>query len=435
MFLTNKHLDRRTFLRGMGATVGLPLLDAMIPARALSAFTRSAVPRMAFVYFPHGAVMHEWTPAEAGRRFTLGRILEPLAPFTDRLTIVSGLENRHAYGPVHAITPGTWLSGVSPGTGEQPGYGITADQVAADHIGRDTVLPSLQLATEAPRKIASGAWEGLYDDSLACTISCRASAPLSMDCSPRSVFETLFARGATADERGLRDASRRSVLDVVGADVTSLRTRLGRSDRRRLRDYLDTVRDVERRAGEARPPMPPSEESSGDTAASFDARLQLMFDLIAVAFQADMTRVASLMMAAETSQMTYEHAGVPEAFHPLSHHQNDPEKIEKLVRIQTYHTRVFASFVAKLADLPDGDGSLLDRSLILYGSNMSDSQTHDHYPLPLAIVGGGGGTVQGGQHLRYADRTPASNVLLTMLRRAGAPAESIGDSTGEFTEV
>jgi hypothetical protein len=418
MILSKKHLDRRTFLRGMGATVALPMLDAMIPALTSAA---KPVSRMAFVYFPHGAIMNEWTPAETGRRFQLGRILEPLAPFQERLTIVSGLENRHAYGPVHAITPGTWLSGVSPGAGADSPDGVTADQIAARHLGRDTPLPSLELATEAPLPISAGAWEGRYSSSLGSTISLRGSStPMPMESSPRHVFDQLFARDASAHERAVRAERGTSILDLVAADAAHVRTRLDRSDRALLHDYLDRVRDVERRV---------------EKTTSFDGRLTLMFDLIGLAFQADVARVASFMMAAETSQMTYDHIGVPDAFHALSHHQNDPEKVEKLVRVQRYHTQAFASFVRSLADVPDGEGSLLDRSLILYGSNMSDSHAHDHFPLPIAMIGGACGTVRGGQHLRYPDRTPESNVLLTMLHRCGVPVESIGDSTGGCAEV
>jgi hypothetical protein len=437
MFIWNKHLDRRTFLRGMGATIALPLLDAMVPARtALAATAARPTPRMAFVYFPHGAIMNEWTPAETGREFQLGRILEPLAPFKDRLTIVSGLENRHAYGPVHAITPGTWLSGVSPGAHADSTPGITADQIAAQHIGRDTLLPSLEVAAEAPKRIAAGAWEGTYSDSLGSTISFRgSSAPLPMEFSPRNVFDKLFAPGATADERAVRAERGMSILDLVAGATADLQKRLGRSDRLVLCNYLDTVRGVEQRVDNAETGMLPGGESPDGMSTSFDVRMNLMFDMIALAFQADITRVTSFMMAAETSQMTYDHLGVPDSFHLLSHHQNDPAKIEKLVRVQRYHTRVFASFVRKLVEMPDGDGSMLDRSLILYGSNMSNSHAHDHFPLPLAVIGGGCGQVRGGQHLRYPDRTPAANVLLTMLHRCGVPVASIGDSTGDCAEV
>ena len=419
MFIWNKSLDRRTFLRGMGASVALPLLDAMIPARALVAWTR-AVPRLAFVYFPHGAIMDEWTPAG----LELRRILEPLAPFRDRLTVVSGLENRHAYGPVHAITPGTWLSGRSPRKGGDVMDGATADQLAADHLGHDTPMPSIAVAVEEPRKVGAGIWEGEYDESQSMTISFRrAQVPVAMEFRPRAVFDMLF--GCTPGST--------SVLDRVAGDVGSLRRRLGRADRAVLGEYLERVRDVEHRVSlrsvSAGGPTPAEAEDQ------FKERMALMFDMIALAFRADVTRVASVMMAAEASSMTYDHLGVPESFHLLSHHQYDPDTIEKLVRIQTFHTRMFATFVRTLAELPDGDGSILDRSLILFGSNMSNSHAHDHFPLPLAVIGGGCGALRGGQHLRYPDRTPMSNLLVTMLHRAGVPVQSVGDSTGECTEL
>jgi Protein of unknown function (DUF1552) len=433
MFISKKHLDRRTFLRGMGATISLPLLDAMLPARtALAATAARPTPRMAFVYFPHGAIMNEWTPAEAGRLVQLGRILEPLDAFKDRLTIVSGLENRHAYGPVHAITPGTWLSGASPRASSDSSQGITADQIAAQHIGRNTLLPSIEVAMEEAKRIGAGAWEGDYSDSFGTTISFRGSStPLPMEFSPCNLFDKLFAPGATDDERAMRARRSTSVLDLVAAASADLQKRVSAADRAVLRTYLDTVRDVECRVKQAEARMLSGNESPDDTA----ERMNLIFDMIALAFQADITRVASFMMAAEASQMTYDHVGVSDPFHLVSHHQNDPAKIEKLVRIQSYHTRAFASFVRRLADLPDGDGSMLDRSLILYGSNMSNSNAHDHFPLPLAVIGGGCGNVRGGQHLRYPDRAPLSNLLLTMLHRAGVPVESIGDSTSECTEV
>ena len=410
MFLTKKHLARRTFLRGMGATVALPLLDAMIPARTLLAFTAARpVPRLAFVYFPHGAIMDEWSLD--------GRILRPLAPFRDRLTIVGGLENRHAYGPVHAITPGTWLSGISPRQG-----GATADQVAADHLGHDTPLRSIAVATEEPSAICAGVWEGEYDKNYGKTISFRsADAPVPMEFRPRAVFDALFLR---------RPSDSTSVLDRVAEDAASLRTRLGPADRGLVNDYLDTVRAVERRVDEVR-----LRSASFGGSEAFTARMALMFDLIALAFRADITRVATMMMAAEASAMTYDRLGMPDSFHALSHHQNDPDKIDKLVRIQAFHTSMFAAFLRALAAERDGDGSILDRSVILFGSNMSNSHAHDHFPLPLAVVGGGRGRLRGGQHLRHPDRTPLANLLLTMLRRADVPVDSIGDSTGECAGI
>jgi hypothetical protein len=446
MFLTNRHLDRRTFLRGMGATVALPLLDAMIPARASAA---APVPRLAFVYFPHGAIMDQWTPATSGRAFELGRILEPLARDRNRLTIVSGLENRHAYGPVHAITPGTWLSGTSPRRSgeaspkrgrkqEHVTRGATADQLAADHLGQQTRLPFIAVAMEEPRAVGAGIWQGEYGESYGTTISFRqADVPAPMEFQPRAVFDTLFC---STPARGASDST--SVLDRVDADLMRLRKRLGPVDRVALGDYLEAIRDVEQRVDRLRPEsfggpagQSVSEPPQADVARQFKERMALMFDMIALAFRADITRVASVMMAAEASAMTYDHLGVPDAFHLLSHHQNDPEKIEKLIAIQAFHTRMFATFVRTLAALPDGDGSILDRSLILFGSNMSNSHAHDHFPLPLAVIGGGCGTHRGGQHLRYPDRTPMSNLLLTILHRAGVAVPSVGDSTCECDEL
>jgi Protein of unknown function (DUF1552) len=444
MFISKKYLDRRTFLQGMGATVALPLLDAMIPARSLLAATAARpMPRLVFVYFPHGAIMDAWTPTTVGGDIELGSILEPLAPFRSRLTIVSGLENRHAYGPVHAITPGTWLSGVSPRNSSDSAPAATADQTAADHIGQDTPLPSIEVAMEETRRIGAGIWEGEYAESYGTTISFRgASAPLPMEFSPRALFDKLFDRGATprfrvtprsSSNSGTREST--SILDIVASSTTDLQKHLGPADRARLHDYLESVRDIERRVEKAEAGISSRVESQANVASRFAERQSLMFDMIALALRADITRVASVMMAAEASSMTYDHLGVPDSFHLLSHHQNDPAKIEQLARIQAYHTHMFASFIRTLADMPDGDGSMLDRSLILYGSNMSNSNAHDHFPLPLAVLGGGCGQLRGGQHVKCPDRTPLSNLLLTMLRRADVPVESIGDSTGECAEV
>jgi hypothetical protein len=435
MFLAKRHLDRRTFLRGMGATVALPLLDAMVPTRALLTSPRPVL-RLAFVYFPHGAVMDEWLPADAGRSGQLGRILEPLSSLAHRLTVVSGVENRHAYGPVHAITPGTWLSGTSPRESGEGTHGATIDQLAADHLGRETALPSLALAAEEPFKIGSGIWEGQFDHNLATTISFRrAGVPVRMQSSPRAVFDQLFDRHASCDASNLHGSGPTSILDLVAADAARLRTRLGPADRTVLGDYLEAVRDAERRVEDIESRACMARPSAADVERQFVERLALMFDLTALAFRADITRVASLMMAAEASAMTYGHIGVPESFHLLSHHQHDPEKLDRLVRIQAFHTKALANFARALEETPDGEGSILDHSLILFGSNMSDSHAHDHFPLPLAMVGGGCGTPLGLRHVPLPDRTPIANVLLTVLRRTGVPVQSIGDSTGECGEV
>ena len=440
MFVTRKHLPRRTFLRGLGATVALPLLDAMIPARtALAATAAKAMPRMTFVYFPHGAIMDDWTPKAEGRDFELGRILQPLAPFKDKLTIVSGLDNRHANGPVHSITPGTWLSGVSPRVSHDPYGGVTADQIAAQHIGQDTPLPSIEVATEETKSIGAGVCDRDYGCSYGATISFRTpSTPLPMEFNPRKLFNKLFGQGDTPEERELLAKEYTSILDLVASEAAALQKQLGPADRAMLGDYLETVREIERRVQKLEerdisaldlPEVPVGIPNS------FDEHINLQFDLIALAYQANITRVSTMMMAAEVSNMTYNHLGVPDAFHPVSHHQNNPQRIEKLIKIQNYHTKVLANFLVKLAALPDGDGSMLDHSLILYGSNMSNSNAHDHFPLPSAVIGGGCGKLKGGQHVRYADRTPVSNLLLTVLDRAGVEVESIGDSTGQFSEV
>jgi hypothetical protein len=438
MFITKKHLPRRTFLRGVGATVALPLLDAMIPARTALAHTAaSPAPRLGFIYFPHGAIMDKWTPAAEGTEFDLPPILESLEPFKRQMTIVTGLENKHASGPTHAITPGTWLSSVSPRVSHDPYGGITADQIAAQHIGQETPLPSLEIASEEP--VGGGACDRNYGCSYGATISFRTpSTPLPMEFNPRKLFQRLFGQGDTPEEREALAAQYASILDVVAGKAADLQRHLGGADRAMLNDYLESVREIERRMQkmEARdishitlPDAPVGIPNS------FDEQLNLMFDTIALAWQANLTRVTSFMMAAEVSNMTYNQVDVPDAFHALSHHQNNAAKLARLLRVQIYHTEAFAKFVKKLAETPDGDGSMLDHSILLYGSNMSNSNAHDHFPLPSALIGGGCGTIKGGQHLRYPDRTPVSNLLVTVLNRAGVPVESLGDSTGECSEV
>ena len=438
MFISKKHLPRRTFLRGVGATVALPLLDAMIPAStALAQTAARPLPKLGFIYFPHGAIMDQWTPGAEGADFDLPAVLAPLAPFQRQLTVVTGLENRHASGPTHAITPGTWLSGVSPRISHDPYGGITADQVAAQHIGQETPFPSLEVATEEP--VSGGACDRNYGCSYGATISFRTpTTPQPMEFNPRKLFQRLFGQGDTAEERAALAAEYASILDAVGDKATALQRTLDGRDRVVVSDYLESVREIERRVQklEARDL---SHIDLPDTPVgipnSFDDQLNLMFDIVALAFQAGLTRVVSLMMAAEVSNMTYNHVGVSDAFHALSHHQNNAAKLERLLRVQTYHSRVFAQFVQKLADMPDGEGSMLDHSILVYGSNMADSNAHDHFPLPSAILGVGCGAIKGNQHLRYPDRTPVSNLMLTVLNRAGVPVESLGDSTGTFAEV
>jgi hypothetical protein len=414
------------------------LLDAMVPAwTALAQTAASPKPRMGFMYLPHGAIMEQWTPATTGAGFELPPILKPLAPFQKQLTVVSGLENKPAIAPpVHALNPGTWLSCVTPRASQDPYGGVTMDQIAAAHIGQDTPLPSLEIATEG-RGGNGGACDRSYGCAYGATISFRTpTTPLPMESDPRKLFDRLFGSGDTPEERKAISRQYASILDLVTQEAVALQKSLDAPDRARVGDYLESVREIERRVQK----MEAQDLSSLDlpevpVGATFDQRLNLMFDMLALAYQANITRVFTYMMAGEGSNVTYNHIGVSDAFHPLSHHQNDKARKERLVKIQTYHTQAFAKFLAKLAATPDGDGSLLDHSLLLYGSNMSNSNAHDEFPLPLIVLGGGCGKLKGNQHLKYEDKTPLANLLLTMLDRAGVPSEKIGNSTGLFSEL
>ncbi len=437
MFVTRKHLTRRTVLRGAGTAIALPLLDAMIPARtALAQTAAKPTPHLGFIYFPHGAVMNRWTPTGEGKIGEFGQILMPLDNYKAMTTVISNLDNQAPVGPVHALAPGTWLSCVHPAVSQAPHAGTTADQIAAQHIGQDTPLPSLEVATD--NHGGGGFCDRDYGCSYAGTISFRTpTTPLPVEIDPRKLFITLFGQGDTAAERAQLSKQYKSVLDMVGDEAQDLRRVLGPSDRAMVSDYLESVREIERRIQkmEARDlshvTIP---DAPKPVALPFDQHINLMFDLVALALQANMTRIFSFMVAAEVSGQTYGFIGVPDAFHPLSHHNNEAAKLDRLAKIQTYHTQVFAKFLDKLAKMPDGDGTMLEHSLFLYGSNMSNSNAHDHYPLPISIVGGWK-TVKGGQHLTPAPHTPLANVLLTLLDRAGVPQEKLGDSTGKLMEI
>lgn len=438
MFITKKHLSRRHLLRAAGTSVALPFLDAMVPAATALAQTAAAPkPRMGFFYLPHGAIMRDWTPDSVGRDFELKPILKPFEPFRDQLTIVSGLGNKPAVSSaVHAITPGTWLSCAAPRRSHAPFGGTTADQIAAKLIGQDTALPSIEVAAE--EKGGSAACDGTYGCSFGNTISFSSpTTPLPMEFSPKKFFAKLFGEGRNDTERAMIANDYQSLLDMVAAETNTLRKSLGATDRAMLDNYLDSVREIERRVQnlESRdlsmyelPELP-----SGIP--DFDDRLNLMFDMIALAYQANMTRVVSFMMAAEVSNQAYNHIGIPDAFHPLSHHNNTPASLDKLSKLQTWHSEVIARFLGKLQAIPDGENNLLENSIFLYGSNMSNSNAHDHFPLPSVVLGRGAGSIKGGQHLKYDDHTPLANLLLTLLQRAGMPLEQHGDSTGSFAEV
>ncbi|MEJ0099507.1 MAG: DUF1552 domain-containing protein [Pseudomonadota bacterium] len=438
MFITKKHLSRRTVLKGAGVSIALPLLDAMIPAGTAIAQTAAAAkPRLAFIYFPHGAIMDHWTPTTEGKDFEISPILKPLEPFKNKLTIVSGLENRPGMSStVHAIVPGTWLTCVHPRETPERFGGISIDQMAASKLGQDTPLPSLEVAMEAGG--AGGACDRLYGCSNSSTISYRtATTPLPMEYNPRKLFQRLFGRGDSADERAVLASQYNSMLDMVADDAASLKGQLGARDRAELDDYLETVREIERRVEKAThsdvskvtlPAVPPA-------TMAWDDQLKLMFDIMGIAYQANLTRIVNFMMAAEVSGQTYNQIQIPDAFHPLSHHANDPAKITKLIKLQTYHSEHVARFLKKLQDMPDGDGSMYDHLLMMYGSNMSNSDRHNQFPLPISLIGGACGKVKGGQHLKYADKTPLSNLLLTVLDRAGSPVDHVGDSTTVMGEV
>jgi len=440
MFITKKHLHRRTFLRGLGATLALPLLDAMIPAGTALAQTAAAPSlRAGFIYFPHGAVMSQWTPEKTGTDWDFTPILKPLEAFKKQMTIISGLENKAAIAPpVHALSPGTWLGGVAPRKSQDPWAGKTIDQLVADKIGQDTPFPSLEVAVEA--RNGGGACDRDYGCSYAGTISFRTpNTPLPMEADPRKLFQRLFGQGDTPEERKRIAKQYSSVLDVVSKEAADLQRTLGASDKAVLNDYLQTVREIEQRVDKMEkrdlsklnlPPAP------AGPPANPDAHLMLMLDLIGLAYQGNLTRVFSLMMAGEASGLTYQVVGVNDAYHPISHYGSDKSKMEKCIKIQTYYSSVMAKFLTKLKSLPDGDGSMLDHTMLVWGSNMSNSDRHNHFPLPMTILGGANGKVKGGQHLKYPDQTPLSNLLLTVVQRAGVDTQKVGDDgTKPFSEV
>ncbi|HEX7081564.1 MAG TPA: DUF1552 domain-containing protein [Gammaproteobacteria bacterium] len=437
MFISKKRLSRRTVLRGAGVGIALPFLEAMLPAMATRAEAAEASAlRMGFFYFPHGAILLEgddrWTPKGEGKSFELSPILKPLEPFKDRLTVVSYLRNKPAESPdPHGIIPGTWLRCAPPGAAEG---GTTCDQIAARHIGQSTPFPSIEIAAEGKAGPA-GASGNMFGN----TISFRTPTQgLPMEFNPRKLFFKLFGEGASPEERAAIIDETGSVLDFALESAADLRGRLGRSDVARLDTYLDSVREVERRVQKIKeqdlsdlelPPVPLG------VPPDFREQQTLLFDLLALAYQGDITRIGNYMMAAEASMKAYTHLGISEAFHPLSHHGEDPGKLDKLQSIQTYHSEIFAEFLAKLDAMPEAEGSVLDNAILLYGSNMSNSDLHNNDPLPSAVLGLGGGTIRGGQHLVYPRNTPLANLLLTLLLRAGVPIESFGDSTGELAEV
>ena len=441
--MKKQYLSRRTFLRGLGASVALPYLDAMTPAFAAAA---APVTRVAFVYTANGVIMKDWTPTETGSGFVLPSTLTPIESFRDQTLVVSGLAHRNGEalgdGPGdHARAGASWLTGAHPkktrGADIRNGWSI--DQVLAEAIGQTTPLPSLEIGLEDVRMV--GGCDSGYSCAYSNTISWSSpTTPLPYESNPRRVFERLFGDGETTDPeaRAIRLRQDRSLLDFVLEDTHRLAPTLGASDRSKMEDYLDSVREVERRIQniERQDAVElPSLDRPEGVPPTFEEHVQLMSDLIAIAFQADLTRVVTLMYSREGGNRTYPSIGVPDAHHGLSHHQNNPERITRLQKIDQHHVEMLAHFLGKLRDAQDETGSLLDHSMVLYGSSLSDSNRHTHDELPTLLVGGGSGMVRGGRHLRFPDGTPMTNLLLTMADGLGVSQERLGDSTGPLPSL
>ena len=428
MFLSKKHVPRRTVLQGIGATIALPLIDAMVPARTAWADTAAGKPvkRFAFVGFPHGAIMDRWSPKETGTDYTMSPILKPLEPFRKHLTIVSGLRNKPAETPEpHAYIEQGWLTCVKPWDfgKDGPDSGVSCDQIAVRHVGQETRLPSLELTTSLGS--ARLAWR-------------TPTQSLPQEGNPRAVFQKLFGQGDTDKERAQILAETGSILDRVQGQAKRLQASLGIEDRHVVSDYLDSVREIERRVHMATKNNDPTlviPDAPVGTPNDITEHFKLIFDLMALAFQADITRVITLSMDREASMRTYTNLGIAEGFHPLSHHGNNPPKMDKLVQIQNYHTQVFAGFIKKLDAAKEGNGTVLDHSTILFGSNMSNSDRHNNDPLPSAILGHANGKIKGGQHLKYPQDSRHGDLLFTLLQRNDIPVKSIGDSVDGLSEV
>jgi len=442
MIIFKKHLPRRTFLRGVGAAVGLPLLNSMVPA--LTAFDKSpakAVGRLGIVYVPNGILMEQWTPAD-GAALDSTPIMRPLASFKDRIVMLSGLANRRG-DPVpgegagdHARAAGAFLTGVHPKKTEGIDLqaGISMDQIAAKVLGQETQLASLELALESREPL--GACDPGYSCTYANTLCWSTpTTPLPMENDPRAVFERLFGGSESTDaaSRLARAEEDRSILDAVIGEVAGLERQLGPGDRNKLDQYLEAIRDIERRIQKTQQQqdraLPTLDQPAGipDT---FEEHAKLMFDMQVLAYQADLTRIITFMIGHETSSRAYPEIGVPDAHHSLSHHNGAKDKIALLGKVNAYHTQTFAYYLERLNRTQDGDGSLLDHLALVYGSGMSDGNRHNHGDLPILLVGKGGGWLNGGRHLRYPQNTPVSNLFLTLLHRLGVPVEAIGDSNG-----
>jgi hypothetical protein len=441
MFITKKHISRRTVLKGSGVSLALPFLSAMVPAQtALAQTAANPKIRAGFFYIPHGAIMHNtkfgpegdrWTPSGSGADFKLNEITSPLEPFKKYVTSFGNLENAAAAGSVHVRNPATWLSATTP-VGNN--MATTLDQVMSKFISNDTPFPSLELSSETTVQVAAG------NGGAFTTLSFRDEhSPLPMEYNPRKIFLMLFGEGDTPQERIAMSRQRNSILDMILDRTNKLKGELGAEDKAILDSYLENVREIERRAKMAsksnlsaiKIPNAPIGELE-----DFAEQVRVMYDLLALAYQADLTRIGTYVTVAEGTNRTYPHLNISDGFHPVSHHSNYPDRIAKLVQIQKWHMQMFGEFLKKMAETPDGQGSLLDHSIFMYGSNMSNSDQHSNYPVPNVIVGGANGKLkQGGQHLTLPERTPIANLHLTLLQKVGLERDHWGDSTGTIANI
>ena len=442
MIITKKALPRRTFLRGVGASLALPLLDAMIPAAtAMTATPANPVRRLGFVFMPMGCDQSRWVPAgPTGPLGELTPILKSLEPVKSHVTAITNLELRNAYPGSHATSNAAFLSAAKAKHTESSDYylGTTVDQIAAQQLGRETQLPSLELSMDMLQTT------GQCDNGYACVYQNNLSwssptTPLPSEAHPRIVFERLFGDGGSLAERRAALRKRASLLDWVTEEIAGLQRKLGPADRARVSDYLDTVREVERRIQRAEAdvlekPMPDLDRPLG-VPASYADHARLMFDLQVLAMQGDITRVSTFQLARETSNRTYPEIGVSDPHHPLSHHGNDPAKIERMAKINAFHVSLFSYFLERLKATPEGAGTLLDHSLILYGSGIGNPNVHDHTNLPILVAGGAAGGMKGGRHLRYDRPTPLANLHLTLLDKVGVRLDSFADSNGRMDEL
>ncbi len=439
MFITRKSLSRRTFLRGAGTVLALPYLDAMVPA--LSAQAVKSTPRLGFIYFANGVIQSQWKPATTGANFDLTPTLKPLAPVRDQINVISGLAHLQAdtFGDGtgdHPRSSAAWLTGVHAYDRTQPGVEVrlatTADQIAANVIGRNSHVASLELTVDFPTQGSCDSGDCFYVN----TVSWRnPTTPNPAETHPRVVFERLFGSGGSAAQRLAESRDRGSILDSVIEEVGSLSKTIGKGDRTKLDEYLDSVREIETRIQRTESQSANSVELPNrpvDVPDSFDEYTKMMLDLVALGYQADVTRVFSMIFARELSTRSFAFIGVPEQHHPVSHHRNDPDLITKKAKIDTYHVQLLSYFLTRLQSTQDGNGSLLDHSLILYGGGMGDGNLHRHFDLPCLLAGKLGGKLKTGSHYQFPDNTPMTNLLVTILDKAGVPIEKLGDSTGSL---